>query len=874
MDQSAFEDFMPRDPNYKVIDLQGLRRVIQKVENTSLDLNVDLSTIIIEVKPYLAFETYQHGREGDIFGGRCRRPSAHKKGKDRNTPFQLAAESAITRPSKKMMSEGKRFFDSEEPSMVHLRRELQRHSRAYSFSFLQYLRFVDPSNSDCELALQLAIGAENGSIETLRELLSIDGFATYAEPGGTSPGNQAFIQALDNGLVMIVEEFLMHQKLIQEVVSSDNIIRATSTMMGREGTKKADDSTIMNRLRIAKMLVAAIARQGVITSRVADTLIKGDFIDIWYEIEKKADFIDSELASGLLHLAVFYQKKDFVKLFADKYGNSVSERRTVDGNGLAKQETRKTNKQFPLWYNNHQWDPTRMEFDEWKGDAASEEVRKDVRNILVTKAIEVAGSELSDILHESKVGELCFDLSQVNSAIFSISNLVDSWTSQRSNQKLLKYEKTLRYVEFPPLDLMEADRDTPKGNSHFQSKHTEVFRILDWLAKRDVDTIIKLKVPDRLVNPHDAIGMAERVGAFKVKKLDWRVLDLPLSVFKDDAKDRIDELHLYASGNRAVVSHWLSQEGITSFKNLKTLDIKIIKETSSPETARILKNDIRIGLARLYPLKEYRLGINPENVTIAPWYPSPKPADLSEIASRISPELAQWLKKLESHVKDLPATPRFEPTKAIEWAISKRVDVISMSFVIGENDPSVSWMVENATRHGIVMVCSTHDEGSRFRTAWPAAYAINDDRNDRSIITLAACDEYGKLLRNLREDEYRYMICGQDVTAGVIPFLDSEPTVTGSSASTALAAGLSSLILTCDRLAHPDRSYGSGIGKGSRYDKIRGYLDQMQSTGNSKFVLMGKFGRLNEPLIGQATSEKRHTGPSVRTVLEDSFEMR
>jgi hypothetical protein len=168
----------------------------------------------------------------------------------------------------------------------------------------------------------------------------------------------------------------------------------------------------------------------------------------------------------------------------------------------------------------------------------------------------------------STVGDLCFDISAFNSASYSVSEFVDSLVRPSRQQAILAYEETLRYAEFPSLDLLVEEREVFSESSHLKHEHTEVFKILDWLKEKKVTTIIKLKVPDRLINAHDDMKMAEWVNYFNVKILDWKVLDLSISVLKKDTKQRLEELHLYSSGNRAVINHWFSAEGISSLTNV------------------------------------------------------------------------------------------------------------------------------------------------------------------------------------------------------------------------------------------------------------------------------------------------------------------
>lgn len=159
------------------------------------------------------------------------------------------------------------------------------------------------------------------------------------------------------------------------------------------------------------------------------------------------------------------------------------------------------------------------------------------------------------------VKEICFDISQINSSTFQVSQFIDSINSQDDDEirRVHRYEQTLKYVELPSLDMMVADRESYRQNAYLRADYNEAFRILKWLYERGVRKIIKLKVPDRLVNPHDDIRMAAFVKEFKVEVLDWKVLDLSISIFKDRGYV-LEELHLYSSGKRSVLSHWFNKD--------------------------------------------------------------------------------------------------------------------------------------------------------------------------------------------------------------------------------------------------------------------------------------------------------------------------
>lgn len=191
--------------------------------------------------------------------------------------------------------------------------------------------------------------------------------------------------------------------------------------------------------------------------------------------------------------------------------------------------------------------------------------------------------------------DICFDMSHVNSANYRVSDIIDSMIRLDSSHKRhLTYEKILRYAAFPQLDLFMEDRQTFRAGRSLDNDHSEVFDVLKWLKHKKVEIIMKLKVPDRLVNPHDDIEMADQIDDFKVEDLDWKVLDLSIANLRHGTKQRLEKLHLYSSGNRAVVSHWFSNEGINSLSKVGHYEIDGSSGgalTSNPRSLYAFLND-------------------------------------------------------------------------------------------------------------------------------------------------------------------------------------------------------------------------------------------------------------------------------------------
>ena len=114
------------------------------------------------------------------------------------------------------------------------------------------------------------------------------------------------------------------------------------------------------------------------------------------------------------------------------------------------------------------------------------------------------------------------------------------------------------------------------------------------------------------------------------------------------------------------------------------------------------------------------------------------------------------------------------------------------------------------------------------------------------------------------------------------------PRISGSSVATALAAGLCSLMLTCDRLAHPGKKYKtekqagkSPIGGTKRVALVTGLLEKIQanSKGTTKHVLLDCFCDISKPGVVHNVANNDHPNfgsdgvPEVETILRNVFGM-
>ncbi|CAH0024479.1 unnamed protein product, partial [Clonostachys rhizophaga] len=201
--------------------------------------------------------------------------------------------------------------------------------------------------------------------------------------------------------------------------------------------------------------------------------------------------------------------------------------------------------------------------------------------------------------------------------------------------------------------------------------------------------------------------------------------------------------------------------------------------------------------------------------------------------------------------------------KAIDWAVDDcKVDVISMSFVVDSDpDKKLQNAVMKATENEVVTLCSTHDEGSKVHKAWPASLLTQAKEDCGNLIVLAACDEFGQLLRDADPNSYTYQIAGKDVQAGVVPFVKSTETISGSSVATVLAAGIASLTITGDGLANPGRSYYANKSEAKnnpqtralkpRLQTVKDHLNEMKAAVSDKHVLLEKFCKVGNTGVGK-----------------------
>ncbi|KAI1824956.1 hypothetical protein F4861DRAFT_538412 [Xylaria intraflava] len=168
---------------------------------------------------------------------------------------------------------------------------------------------------------------------------------------------------------------------------------------------------------------------------------------------------------------------------------------------------------------------------------------------------------------------------------------------------------------------------------------------------------------------------------------------------------------------------------------------------------------------------------------------------MADLICRICPSCELYIARLDERPSRSDSSRQI---MAVKWAADCRVDIISMSWTIdGTSTPAndisaFEAAIAEAKKQKILMFCSTSDHGSiSSDNYWPA--------KSNECIRIGAATALGDRCTWV-PDQYDYLLPGKHVPFkwkrqdGVTSWYE-----TGSSLSTALAAGLAGLLLYCDR---------------------------------------------------------------------------
>ena len=211
------------------------------------------------------------------------------------------------------------------------------------------------------------------------------------------------------------------------------------------------------------------------------------------------------------------------------------------------------------------------------------------------------------------------------------------------------------------------------------------------------------------------------------------------------------------------------------------------------------------------------------------------------------------VRTISSHIYPNPLFPSnsyYSPCQAFEWAIRSGADIISMSATV-KRDESLRRQVASAIGKGIVVLGSTAGEGYNNTEAWPAGFD--------SVISIAAASLDGTVAPGSIREAAKYLLTGEHLTVSVsVLGSEQQPTeVEGTSFANAIAAGVTSLLLACRRLALSRQSQQKPWNEsaGLRREFVQNMFLEMAREGNKYVKPWEVFHQNdNQPSWGEAHS--------------------
>lgn len=169
-----------------------------------------------------------------------------------------------------------------------------------------------------------------------------------------------------------------------------------------------------------------------------------------------------------------------------------------------------------------------------------------------------------------------------------------------------KFDDVLQYVKFGHIEL---DRELPRSGrqghlsaSSLGAGREDIAYFFDWLRKtKKVSNIIKVTVEDRVGTPHRDEAIERALAGFNVEILEWRKVDIdPQAIWSacqtTDQTPVLRELHLWWSGNNAILRAWSESDGLCKLPRLVTIHIhqaQVSMAVCDFEHSTVIKNSPR-----------------------------------------------------------------------------------------------------------------------------------------------------------------------------------------------------------------------------------------------------------------------------------------
>lgn len=139
-------------------------------------------------------------------------------------------------------------------------------------------------------------------------------------------------------------------------------------------------------------------------------------------------------------------------------------------------------------------------------------------------------------------------------------------------ESYLKFEVILKYVLIPKLSVMRSQ--TINGDNRMVRKlpdckgRLDYCLIFDWLRLCGVKKILRIIVHDNPTEPHSDEIIELALKQFGIEDWDWEKNDICSETILKAAPS-VKVVHLYSSGNNAVLRGWSDKDGLAQLRKVR-----------------------------------------------------------------------------------------------------------------------------------------------------------------------------------------------------------------------------------------------------------------------------------------------------------------
>ncbi|XXH01492.1 hypothetical protein Hte_007852 [Hypoxylon texense] len=425
---------------------------------------------------------------------------------------------------------------------------------------------------------------------------------------------------------------------------------------------------------------------------------------------------------------------------------------------------------------------------------------------------------------------------------------------------------------------------------------------------------------------HSDQAIVRCLEGLQVQVWNWKKWDISSDVIRQ-ASPSVKEVYLYCSGTNAVLRSWSDSQGLVLLKNLETIHLKVDQGLESLDTMRRYVGDFESALSKRFRDEQRDIKIYSNiNEHIPNLAESSGQLLRPKEEGEKGYEEQEWLKVMdsfadfvdeanipdvkgqevkvaliddgvksslegldmsidggESYVESDPNEPqspyltsvkghgtvmayfiRRVCPKAINWAVRKGVDIISMSWTIDEIVETANKADKRVANLREAIRAATEDTSIKKRAllfcAWPDKGSAADNRTyprslSESIFAIGAGTREGNPSPTTGDSKPDFVLPGVELGIPIVTDKRRSGTLppryqkyTGSSVSCALAAGLAAMILYCTRKV-----------KGCQADRLKDHKN-MQAAFKEIGLSQDKWVRVTELFgkeIGKAKPSER-----------------